>query len=77
MLRGDSGFTKPELYHQCETNGVSYAIRLKENGILRELASDIDTQLTEITRKDMVSYAVRYGQFFYQAKSWEYPRRVV
>ena len=25
----------------------------------------------------MVSYAVRYGQFFYQAKSWEYPRRVV
>ena len=77
LLRGDSGFTKPELYHKCETNGVSYAIRLKENGILRELASDIDTQLTEITRKDMVSYAVRYGQFFYQAKSWEYPRRVV
>ena len=29
FLRGDSGFTKPELYHQCETNGVSYTIRLK------------------------------------------------
>lgn len=77
LLRGDSGFTKPELYHQCETNGVSYAIRLQENGILRELASDIDAQLTEITRNDMVSYAVCYGEFLYQAKSWDYPRRVV
>ena len=29
LLRGDSGFAKPELYEQCETNGVSYVIRLK------------------------------------------------
>lgn len=77
LLRGDSGFTKPELYHQCETNGVSYAIRLKENGILRNLASDIEEQLTEQTKKDMVSYAVCYGEFMYQAGSWDYPRRVV
>ena len=77
LLRGDSGFTKPELYHQCETNGVSYAIRLKENGNLRKLASHIDEQLTEITKDDMVSYAVCYGEFQYQAGSWEYPRRVV
>ncbi len=69
LLRGDSGFTKPELYHQCETNGVSYAIRLKENGNLRKLASHIDEQLTEITKDDMVSYAVCYGEFQYQASS--------
>lgn len=77
FLRGDSGFTKPELYHQCETNGVSYAIRLKENGSLRKLASHIDEQLTEITKDDMVSYAVCYDEFQYQAGSLEYPRRVV
>ncbi len=28
-LRGDSGFARPDLFKQCETNGVSYAIRLK------------------------------------------------
>lgn len=67
LLRGDSGFTKPELYHQRETNGVSYAIRLKENGNLRKLASHIDEQLAEITKDDMVSYAVYYGEFQYQA----------
>ena len=35
-LRGDSGFATPDLYKQCEENGKSYVIRLKENGILRE-----------------------------------------
>lgn len=77
LLRGDSGFATPALYEQCETNGVSYAIRLKENSVLRELAADLDEQLTEATKKDMVSYAVVYGEFMYQAKSWKYPRRVV
>ncbi len=77
LLRGDSGFTKPELYEQCETNGVSYVIRLKENHLLRELASDIEERLNEATKKDLVSYAVCYGEFMYQAGSWKYPRRVV
>ena len=39
LLRGDSGFATPVLYKQCEENGTSYVIRLKENGILREKAS--------------------------------------
>lgn len=35
LLRGDSGFAIPDLYKQCETNGTSYAIYLKENCSLR------------------------------------------
>ena len=31
LLRGDSGFATPDLYKQCEENGTSYVIRLKEN----------------------------------------------
>ena len=45
---------------------IFHAIRLKENGNLRKLASHIDEQLAEITN-DMVSYAVYYGEFQYQA----------
>lgn len=52
-------------------------IRLKENGSLRKLAAHIVGQLTEMTKDDMVSYAVCYGEFQYQAGSWEYPRHVV
>lgn len=46
---------------------IFHAIRLKENGSLRKLASHIDEQLAEITKDDMVSYAVYYGEFQYQA----------
>lgn len=77
LLRGDSGFATPVLYKQCETNGTSYAIRLKENKNLRALASDIEDHLYEMTQQDKVSYAAAYGEFMYQAGSWDYPRRVV
>lgn len=77
FLRGDSGFATPYLYKQCETNGTSYAIRLKENSVLRELAKDLDAELSEITRENVIDYAVVYGEFFYKAGSWDYPRRVV
>ena len=46
LLRGDSGFATPELYKQCEENGTSYVIRLKENNILREKASFLADELT-------------------------------
>ncbi len=77
LLRGDSGFTKPKLYEQCESAGILYAIRLKENNILRGLASDLDKLLSRYTTYDAVSYAVVYGDFMYQASSWDRPRRVV
>ena len=77
VLRGDSGFATPDLYKQCETNGTSYVIRLKENGILRKLAAYEEKLLCEKTQLNQVDYAVVYGEFQYQANSWEYPRRVV
>ena len=76
-LRGDSGFASPNLYSVCEANGCSYVIRLKENNVLRELAADMDDALAEATHFNTVDYAVVYGEFMYQANSWEYPRRVV
>jgi len=77
FLRGDSGFATPELYTQCETNGVSYAIKLKENNSLRALASELVGELGDIIKDNIVPYAVVYGEFLYQAGSWDYPRRVV
>ena len=76
-LRGDSGFASPKLYQTCESNGCSYAIRLKQNAILLALASNKDEELYRATNDDQISYAVTYGEFMYQANSWEYPRRVV
>ena len=79
FLRGDSGFATEELYRVCEDNGTSYAIRLKENEVLRKLAKELDDELYYLTstQEDAVSYAVVYGEFEYKANSWDYPRRVV
>jgi Transposase DDE domain. len=79
FLRADSGFATNELYTVCENNGTSYAIRLKENEVLRKLAQELDSELYERTqtREDAVSFDVIYGEFEYQAGSWDYPRRVV
>ena len=41
LLRGDSGFSTPDLYKQCEENGTSYVIRLMEN-FIKESKSGFD-----------------------------------
>ena len=77
FLRADSGFATPELYTQCETNSVSYAIKLKDNNCLRALASELVGEIDDITKENIAPHAVVYGEFYYRAGSWGYPRRVV
>ena len=76
-LRGDSGFASPDLYEVLESKDCKYAIRLKENAKLRELAKDENQTLYHATRFNQVDYAVEYGEFMYQAGSWSHPRRIV
>ena len=77
LLRGDSGFATPELYKQCEENGTSYVIHLKENAVLRSKAEYLVEELGEFTQNNKVDYAVVYGEFIYQAGPWPYERRIV
>jgi len=77
FLRGDSGFADIIFYEELESNGVSYAIRMKESNPLRQAAKDYVAELVERTKDNQIDYAVIYGEFFYKADSWLYPRRVV
>jgi len=76
-LRGDSGFAVPELFNLLESNGCTYAIKLKANNSLYKEAAYITDKLDEITANNKLDYAVYYGEFQYKAGSWDYPRRVV
>lgn len=76
-LRGDSGFACPELFELLETNGTSYAIRLKVNETLKNLTEPLEKELDEITADNKVDYAVVYGEFRYAAASWGQTRRVI
>lgn len=77
FLHSDSGFATPDLFKQCETNGVSYAIRLKANKVLYAKARHLDDEITEATKNNMIDYVVRYDEFEYKAGKWDYPRRVI
>lgn len=76
-LRGDSGFADPDLFELLETNGTSYAIRLKVNATLTKLAESLEKELEEITADNKVDYAAVYGEFRYAASSWGQTRRIV
>ncbi len=76
-LRGDSGFASPDLYEVLEEKDCRYAVRLKENAKLWELAEMENQALYRATKFNQLDYAVEYGEFLYQAGSWSHPRRVV
>lgn len=77
FFRGDSGFAEPNLLETLETNGCKYVIRLKENNVLMNMTREKDDALARATRDNMLNYAVEYGEFEYQAKTWSHPRKVV
>ncbi len=77
FFRGDSGFANPLLYEKLEYHACEYAIRLKDNAVLRKYAEDADQALHRATLENQIDYAVEYGEFQYQAGSWSHPRRVV
>lgn len=42
-----------------------------------QAAAFIEDELFEKTRHNQIDYAVSYGEFFYKADSWLYPKRIV
>lgn len=76
-LRADSGFAKPGLYKICEEHDISYVIRLKANNKLYELAKPLEEELLEKIESNSFAHQVVYGEFDYQASSWDKKRRVI
>lgn len=75
LVRGDSGFSVPELYDLIEAQKKRYIIRLKSNARLQALAQAIANEKLDgtilIKRQEYVA------EVAYQAKSWNRERRVV
>ena len=61
FLRGDSGFATPDLYEVLEDKNCRYAIRLKENTKLRELAEDENQALYRATKFNQVERLINWG----------------
>ena len=73
-FRADAAFAKPEIYEYLEENGFLYVIRLPSNDLLQRLLQHL---LTRPVGRPPRKPIVLYGDFMYQAASWDKSRRVV
>jgi hypothetical protein len=76
LVRGDSGFAKPEIYDWCEDEGIHYLIGLATNSRLRQLVAEHlqAARLDYLLRGEKVRnlHDARYA-----AKDWPHERRVL
>ena len=69
LLRGDSGFATPDLYKQCEENGTSYVIRLKEN-FIKESKSGFDSSAVSSHNRIVNANRVQVHALAYNIFNW-------
>ena len=73
-FRADAAFAKPGVYDYLDERRVFYAIRLASNEVLQwEIAPLLRRPVGRPPRKPIVWY----DDFWYQAGSWNRPRRIV
>jgi hypothetical protein len=73
-FRGDTAFTKSEVYEYLESNGFLYAIRLPANEILQKEIQHLWARPVGCPPKKPI---VQTYDFMYLAAIWNKPRRVV
>ena len=79
-VRGDSGFAMPDIYDLVEDErygGFHYVIRLKDNSVLGNKAEQAISSIIELHNQHPNDKHVMYGEFTYQAGTWNKERRVV
>lgn len=73
FFRGDAAFAIPELYKTLEAESYFYAIRLRANRVLQGKIAHL---LKRPVGRPPKGVKRIYGDFQYQAASWDKPRRV-
>jgi hypothetical protein len=76
ILRGDGGFSLPEIINLCERKGVKYVFGFSNNAVLkRKINYLLDLARLEYFRTQ--EKARIFDDVYYAAKTWGKPRRIV
>ena len=76
IVRADGGFCRWRLLRWCERHDVHYIIGLARNAVLERFAEPWREQAEQ--RFDQTGEKQRFfGEFYYAAKTWDRPRRVI
>lgn len=74
LIRGDSGFARPDIYQLAEEKQAYFVIRLKSNAVLKKQAECLTLYSDET---DFSKTEIHYHEIAYQAGSWTRPYRVM
>lgn len=75
-LRGDGGFSLPEVIEVCERSHVYYVLGYSRNAVLeRKNANQMELARLEFLRTG--NKARLFDDVYYRAGSWEAPRRII
>ncbi|MCH2231915.1 MAG: IS1380 family transposase [Crocinitomicaceae bacterium] len=76
ILRGDGGFSLPEIINLCEKKDVKYVFGFSSNAVLkRKINYLLDLARLQYFRTQ--EKARLFSDVYYAAKSWDKPRRIV
>jgi hypothetical protein len=76
IIRGDAGFSLPEILKVCERSNVKYAFGFTSNAVLkRKISYLLDRARIQYFRTG--EKARLFDDVYYRAGTWEEPRRVV
>ena len=76
ILRGDGGFSLPEIINLCERKEVKYVFGFSNNAVLkRKINYLLDLARLEYFRT--LQKARLFDDVYYAAKTWKKPRRIV
>ncbi|MDJ0845729.1 IS1380 family transposase [Crocosphaera sp.] len=76
ILRGDGGFSLPEIINLCEKKDIKYVFGFSSNAVLkRKINYLLDLARLQYFRTQ--KKARLFDDVYYAAKSWEKPRRLV
>lgn len=76
LFRGDSHFAKPEVLDWLEAQGLFYLVGLAKNRVLQK-RSEVTLGQAEKAFERQGRKLRRYASFYYAAKTWSRPRRVI
>jgi hypothetical protein len=76
VLRGDAGFSLPELMQRCERSNVYYAFGYARNHVLNRKISDL-LERARLTYCRTQQKARLFDDVYYAAATWTAPRRLI
>jgi hypothetical protein len=76
VLRGDAGFSLPEVLQVCERSGIDYVLGYSRNKVIERKAAF----LMDLARLDLERTGLKarlFDDYYYAAGTWDAPRRLV